>query len=349
MSKKAKASPYLKRPTDPVEIDRDRSVAGLLAKFEATSFQARNLAIAHNIWLNMLDDACTVVLGLSGPLIPAGMRRLIAWLIRNRYVDVIVTDGLTVFHDIHESLGRQHYQGSPLTPMGELQAHGIARLYDTLLSEEEVQEADEWLRNFVNTQDVTRPYATREFLTLLGHELSEITSEDGILTAAYKARVPVFCPGVTTSPLVRGIAAGRIDRKSPFLFDVIQDVVEMAHILVGSTNAGALYFGTSLCSDFMRQAQSTGAVVNARLRPLKYVVHITLDTLHYGGGLLHPVEDADNWSRAAKDLRVVTTHCDPTIALPMLVTALTQSAARQIKSRRKPTFTLGRELSISAT
>ncbi|QUV96904.1 hypothetical protein [Chloracidobacterium aggregatum] len=41
---------------------------------------------------------------------------------------------------------------------------------------------------------------------------------------------------------MRGIAAGRIDRKSPFLFDVIQDVVEMAHILVGSTNVGGLYF-----------------------------------------------------------------------------------------------------------
>ncbi len=348
MSRKAKASPYLKRPTDPIEIDRDRSVAGLLAKFEATSFQARNLAIAHNIWLNMLDDTCTIVLGLSGPLIPAGMRRLIAWLIRNRYVDVVVTDGLTVFHDIHESLGRQHYQGSPLTAASELQAHRIARLYDTLLSEEEVQEADEWLRSFVNMQDMSRPYATREFLNLLGHELSEIANEDGVLTAAYKARIPVFCPGVTTSPLVRGIAAGRIDRRSLFLFDVIQDVVEMAHILVGSTNVGALYFGSSLCSDFVCQAQATGTVVNARLRPLKYVVKVTLDGLLNGGTLLHPVEDADNWSRAAKELRLVTAYCDPTIALPMLVTALTQSATRQIKSRRKPTFTLGRDLVMSA-
>ncbi|OYT72861.1 MAG: hypothetical protein CFK52_03390 [Chloracidobacterium sp. CP2_5A] len=349
MSKKAKASPYLKRPTDPIEIDRDRSVAGLLAKFEATSFQARNLAIAHNIWLNMLDDACTIALGVSGPLIPAGMRRLVAWLIRNRYVDVVITDGLTVFHDVHESLGRQHYQGSPFTAASELQTHGIARLYDTLLSEEEAREADEWLRSFVNMQDMTRPYATREFLNLLGHELSEIASEDGILTAAYKARVPVFCPGVTTSPLVRGIAAGRIDRKSPFLFDVIQDVVEMAHVLVGSTNVGALYFGSSLCSDFVRQSQATGTVVNARLRPLKYVVQVTLDALHSGSATLHPVEDADNWSRAAKDLRLATVYCDPTIALPMLTTALAQSAARQIKSRRKPTFTLGRDLSISAT
>ncbi len=344
MSKKAKASPYLRRPTDPIEVDRDRSVAGLLAKFEATSFQARNLAIAHNIWLNMLEDTCTIVLGVSGPLIPAGMRRLLAWLIRNRYVDVVITDGLTVFHDVHESLGRQHYQGSPLMATSELQSHGITRLYDTLLSEEEVREADEWLRSFVNMQDVTRPYSTRELLNLLGHELAEIASEDGILTAAYKARVPVFCPGVTTSPLIRGIAAGRIDRKSPFMFDVIQDVVEMAHILVGSTNVGGLYFGSSVCSEFVRQAQAAGTVVNARLRPLKYVVHVTLEH----GVMWHPVEDADNWSRAAKELRSVTTYCDPTIALPMLVTALTQSAARQVKVRRKPTFTLGRDLAISA-
>jgi len=128
------------------------------------------------------------------------------------------------------------------------------------------------------------------------------------------------------------------------MFDVIQDVVEMAHILVGSTNVGGLYFGSSVCSEFVRQAQAAGTVVNARLRPLKYVVHVTLEH----GVMWHPVEDADNWSRAAKELRSVTTYCDPTIALPMLVTALTQSAARQVKVRRKPTFTLGRDLAISA-
>ena len=44
MMKRSKASKYLKTETYPIQIDRDRSVAGLLAKMEGTSFQGRNLA-----------------------------------------------------------------------------------------------------------------------------------------------------------------------------------------------------------------------------------------------------------------------------------------------------------------
>lgn len=349
MNKKGKNSPLLKRPTDPVQIDRDRSVAGLLDKLSASSFQARNLAIAHNVWLNMLDDSCTVVLGLTGALVPAGMRRVVAWLIRNRYVDVVVADGTTIFHDVHETLGRQHYQGAPFVGATELQEQRITRLYDTLISDEETKEADEWIASFLNMCEAGRPYSTREFLHALGHELSEIANEDGILTSAFKSRVPVFCPGVTASPLVRGVAAARIDRKTPFLFDVVADVVEMAHVLVGSTNVGGVFFGSGLCADFVRQAHATASVVNARIRGLKYTVNVTTENPYSSGLAFSHAEDGDNWNRSSKDLRTTTVYCDPTIAMPMLATSLSQSATRHIKGRRKPSFTHGRELSISVS
>ena len=65
-------------------------------------------------------------------------------------------------------------------------------MWDLLASDEEYREADEWVGGFTNQLDQTRPYSTREFLHLLGRELAEIASEDGVLTSAYKARVPVF-------------------------------------------------------------------------------------------------------------------------------------------------------------
>jgi deoxyhypusine synthase len=34
----------------------------------------------------------------------------------------------------------------------------------------------------------------REFLHLMGRELAEIAHEDGIMTAAFKARIPIYCP-----------------------------------------------------------------------------------------------------------------------------------------------------------
>ena len=58
--KKSKASKFLTVPTRPVPIDRDRSVAGLLEKMEGAGFGAKQLAEAHRIWLDMLDDNSTI-------------------------------------------------------------------------------------------------------------------------------------------------------------------------------------------------------------------------------------------------------------------------------------------------
>ena len=206
MMRKQKSSKYLTTPTRPVQIDRDRSVAGVLQKMEGAGFQARALAESHNLWLEMLEDNSTVLMGLSGALVAAGMRRLISYLIKNHFVDVVVSSGANLFHDLHETLGRYHYQYSPGTTDEELQEAGVGRYYDTLASEHEYREADEWVGNFANTVDHSRPYSTREFLHLLGRELAEIATEDGILTSAYKARVPVFCPGVADSAIAVGIA-----------------------------------------------------------------------------------------------------------------------------------------------
>jgi deoxyhypusine synthase len=103
----------------------------------------------------------------------------------------------------------------------ELQEAQVGRFYDTLASEHEYREADEWVGNFANTVDHSRPYSTREFLHLLGRELAEIATEDGILTSAYKAKVPVFCPGVADL-LLRLESRPRVNRKNPFQFDIIR-------------------------------------------------------------------------------------------------------------------------------
>ena len=84
--RKPKASKYLTTPTRPVQVDRDRSVAGLLEKMEGAGFGGRQLAEAHRIWLDMLGDNTTIIVAGSGALIPAGMRRLLAYVIKNRFV-----------------------------------------------------------------------------------------------------------------------------------------------------------------------------------------------------------------------------------------------------------------------
>src|SRR3972149_6936829 len=103
--RKPKASKYLITPTRPVQVDRDRSVAGLLEKMEGAGFGARQLAESHRLWLDMLGDNTTIMVAGSGALIPAGMRRLLAYVIKNRFVDVLGLSRSLFFFALRWALG----------------------------------------------------------------------------------------------------------------------------------------------------------------------------------------------------------------------------------------------------
>ena len=347
MMRKQKSAKYLTAPTRPVQIDRDRSVAGILMKMEGAGFQARTMAEAHNLWLEMLADNGTIFMGLSGALVAAGMRRLISYLIKNHYVDVVVSTGANLFHDLHETLGRYHYQSAPDMTDEELQDAQVGRFYDTLASEHEYREADEWVGNFANTVDHSRPYSTREFLHLLGRELAEIATEDGILTSAYKAKVPIFCPAVADSSIAVGIATSRINRKNPFQFDIIQDVVEASQIIARSVNTSVILFGGGSPRSFLHQTEVTASIIKQTVRGHKFAMQIGLDLPESSSTSGRSFEESQTWGRIAKDAKTVSVLCDPTIAMPILVTSLSQTGTKALKQRRRPQFNFGRELIIN--
>jgi deoxyhypusine synthase len=347
MMRKQKSAKFLTVPTRPIQIDRDRSVAGLLMKMEGAGFQARALADAHNLWLDMLSENSTIFVGLSGALVASGMRRLISYLIKNHFVDVIVSSGANLFHDLHETLGRYHYQAPTDATDADLQEAQVGRFHDTLASEYEYREADEWVGNFANTLDHARPYSTREFLHLLGRELSEIATEDGILTSAYKAKVPVFCPSVGDSAITVGIASSRINRKNPFQFDIVQDMVEASYVMARSVSTSVILFGGGAPRNFVNQTEVTASMLKQTMRGHKFALQIGLDLPEGSVTAGRSFDEAMTWSRVAKDAKTVNVLCDPTIALPMLVTALSQTGTKPLKSRRRPQFSFGKELSVN--
>ncbi len=346
--KKSKASKFLTVPTRPIPVDRDRSVAGLLEKMEGAGFGARQLAEAHRIWLDMLDDNSTIYLCGSGNLIPSGMRRLLAYVIKNRFVDVLVMSGTVLFHDIHEILGRNHYQAHPSMSDDELESSEVARTGDLLASQDEYREADEWIGSVINQLELSRSYSVREFLHLLGRELSEIAHEDGILTAAFKSRVPVFCPDLLQTQLSVGIARARFEKKVQFNFDITEDTMEMMQISQRTRNSGIITLG-SICSQSMvNMAEISSYITRTTPRGHKYAVSITTDSIPLD--VRTPSIGGNHTQLFGKLLKNATTAyvpSDPSIALPMIVTALSQTAAKYMKGRKRPTFTFsGKELGV---
>ncbi|MEP6900805.1 MAG: deoxyhypusine synthase family protein [Actinomycetota bacterium] len=346
--KKSKSSKFLTVPTRPIPVDRDRSVAGLLEKMEGAGFGAKQLAEAHRIWLDMLDDNSTIYLCGSGNLIPSGMRRLLAYVIKNRFVDVIVMSGTVLFHDIHETLGRNHYQAHPSMSDEELDASEVTRIGDMLANIDEYHEADEWIGSVINQLEQGRAYSVREFLHLLGRELAEIAHEDGLLTAAFKSRVPVFCPDILASEFSIGIARSRFEKKTQFNFDITQDTMEMMQIANRTRNSGIITLGSVCSQKMVNMAEVSSYITRTNARGHKYAVSITTDSVPLD--IRTPSFSGTHTQVFGKLLRGATTAyvpSDPSIALPMLITALSQTAAKYMKGRKRPNFSFsGKDLGI---
>lgn len=339
-------SQILSQPTRPVSIDGKKSVAALLEKMQGISFQGRTLATAYQIWKRMLSDRVMIMMGMSGAMVPAGMRRLVVYMIKNRLIDCLVSTGANFFHDIHETLGRCHFQCSPEIDDVVLQKHLIDRMYDTLADEEEFREADEMIGHFASTLDQSRPYTTREFLNLLGKQLAKGAKEDGIVTAAYKAGVPLYCPAVGDSSIGIGIAENRHLGKNRFTFDVVGDVLETARLAADSPASAVIYFGGGTPKNFVNQTEVTATFIRNSHSGHKYAVQVVTDSPHWGGLSGCTFAESQSWGKIAHDAKMVDCHCDSTIAMPMLVTALSEHAAL-IRRRKRPVFEMGPELKFT--
>src|SRR4030095_16841617 len=141
-------SRFLQTPIEPFAVEAGLPADRVLARMERISFQGRNLATAHHIWLKMLQDDVTIFLGMAGALSAGGLRLIGAPPIFNRDVAWPLSTGANLYHDLHETRGQHHYVGSPHADDAALAEERIDRVYDTYASEEEFISNDNWIADF---------------------------------------------------------------------------------------------------------------------------------------------------------------------------------------------------------
>lgn len=334
-----KKSRFLRVPVEPFAIEAGTGADELLARMERISFQGRNLATARRIWEKMLGADCTIFLGMAGALSAGGLRLIVAHLLEHRYVDCLVSTGANLYHDLHETRGRRHYLGSPREDDAALQEERIDRVYDTYASEEEFCDNDEWIAAFALTLE-RRPYTTREFLYRLGEHLWKETGRDGILTAAYRASVPIFCPAIADSSIGMGLSQARHRDASAGVIDVVGDIIESANVVIRRPRTASVVLGGGTPKNFINQASVQAEFYDDRVGGHKYAVQIVTDVPHFGGASGSTLEEAQSWGKLATDAEQVTVHADATLALPLLVSALTSSARDALGARRRLRFDL---------
>ena len=332
-------SRFLRAPVEPFVVQPDKSADDLLARMERISFQGRNLATARRIWEKMLADDCTIFLGMAGALSAGGLRMIVAYLIAHRYIDCLVSTGANLYHDLHETRGRHHYLGSPREDDAALQAEHIDRVYDTYAREDEFCDNDEWIAAFALTLE-PRPHTSREFLYKLGEYLWKETGQEGILTAAFKANVPIFCPAIADSSIGMGLSQARHREATAGQIDVIGDIIESANLVIRHPRTASVVLGGGTPKNFINQASVQAEFYSSQVGGHRYALQIVTDVPHFGGASGSSLEEAQSWGKLSTDSARISVQSDATIALPLLVCALANTAPPILARRKPPVFSL---------
>ena len=182
----------LSTPVVPIDI-KAFDAGPILEAMGKTAFQARNLHRAAEIYLEMLEDDCAVILTLAGSLVSAGQGLIVHDLIRKGLVDVIVATGANIVdQDFFEALGHRHYQGDPRADDEALRRLWIDRIYDTYIDEEELRHTDYTVAEIADGLE-PRPYSSREFIWHMGRYLAERgLGEKSIVRAAWIFLLPLI-------------------------------------------------------------------------------------------------------------------------------------------------------------
>jgi deoxyhypusine synthase len=334
-----KKSRLLHTPVEPFVLDANATADEVLERLERISFQGRNLGRARRVWERMLHDDVTIFIGLAGALSAGGLRLIIAELIERRFVDCVVSTGANLYHDLHECRGQRHYIGSPTTDDTQLAAERVDRVYDTLAAEDEFCSNDEWIAEFATTLE-ERPYTSREFLYRLGGRLWKETGRQGILTSAFQANVPIFCPAIADSSIGMGLSQARQKKAGAGYIDVIGDVIESANLVIRRPRTASIVFGGGTPKNFINQASVQAEFYNPDVTGHRYALQVVTDVPHFGGASGASLEEAQSWGKVSENAARVSVQADATIALPLVASALAGIDPDVLARRRKPAFSL---------
>ena len=322
---------------DPVGHTRataDMTVGQLVEGYGDAGIGAASVNEAGDVLAEMFaNEDCTVFLSLAGAMVPAGMRRIVSDLIRDGYVDALVTTGANLPHDAIEAIGGKHHHGRTHDPEKSLREHdeglrdeGVDRIYNVYLPQEHFAAFEGHLReevfpaleadpdaegaDAVSIADLTRELGRANAAV---NERDDVTEDAGVAAAAYDCDVPVYCPAVQDSVL--GLQAWMYAQTADFTLDALDDMTELTDLAFEADDAGCLLVGGGVPKNFTLQTMLVTP------RAYDYAVQITMDPEATGGLSGATLEEARSWGKLEKDARNASVYGDATVMLPMLIAA----------------------------
>jgi deoxyhypusine synthase len=324
-----KREDYLQNPVKHIKIDGTLTVNQLVQQFQGSgSFGAGRLARACNIYERMLRDKdCTVFLSLSGAVVPAGMRAVVADLIRARLVDVVVCTGASMVHDAIEALNGHQYKGSWTADDRELFKYHIFRIYDVFVAEEAYVKLDYQLAEMyreIAVEHDGESLSSNEFAWELGKRLKDPNS---ILRAAYEENVPIFIPAVRDSEFgyIHLLHASQQNQKNVLKVDAFKDVPLLCQICERSPKNGMIVIGGGV----PRNTVQSAAI--AAKKGMDYAVVITMDRPETGGLSGSTLRETVSWGKVKGEADKIMVIGDALVMFPLIVASVMERLGSDFK------------------
>ncbi|MBM4237837.1 MAG: deoxyhypusine synthase, partial [Euryarchaeota archaeon] len=275
----------LKEKVKHIDFDSVRTVEDLVEAYKDSSVQSRALATCAMAYENALKDPSrpTIILGLAGPLVAAGLRKIIADMIKYGVVDAIVSIGAIPYQDFYQGRGFSHYKCSPNIDDLKLRDLWLDRIYDTLVDEEKFRDTDAYIGEIAGGLE-PRGYSSREFMEILGANLKD---ENSILYNAKKYGVPIFVPALNDSSIgigLTGLYVSRRKESKPFMrIDPIRDNWELTQVKIHSDKTGVIYIGGGVPKNYIQQTEVIAETLGYDKGGHHYAIQITTDVPYWGG------------------------------------------------------------------
>jgi len=326
---------FLNQPVRHLDPKRIQNLFDLVQAFQHTSFQSRNMYKCFEVFRKMLmDPSCVIFLGLSGAMIPGGMRQVIHGMIEMKLVDVIVSTGANMFHDIFESVGYRHYVGSEESDDDLMRKHRIVRVYDALMDDDEINRVIHLLSRVPEALGEAI-VSSRRYLEGLGRHLKD---EGSILKVASQFGVPIFVPALGDSSIGIGLTFLHAQQKTlgeRFVIDQIRDNYEIAQLKKMAPVTGAIYIGGGVPKNYIQQLGPVSELLFQKGRGHRYALQITTDDPKWGGLSGCTFQEAKSWGKIEKESSFAAVYVDATLALPLLVGAILQEGKACRKRKRR--------------
>ncbi len=324
------------RPLEPITIPEGLSAAEAVELFGSTGYSARRLAEAARVWQNMVEAEATVTLTVAGALTPIGMGGIISQLMEQGLVDLIISTGANLYHDLHFALGAPVVQGHFKADDRALAKEGVARIHDVFIGDDETlvatdRKVQEWLADLTPPG----PISTAQLHDHLGRQAAAGSPHPrrSMMVRAHELGVPLYVPSPGDSSLGMNLLPRFLEGR-PLVVDPTLDILETAALINGADTNGVVVLGGGAPKNFYLQTQPTlWQILGLDRGGHDHFVQLTMDQPHWGGLSGATPAEAHTWGKLADPhLNNTVVHCDTSIAFPLLAaTIMERCAPRPVK------------------